>query len=90
MDRGIRQATVQRVTKSQTPMKQLSTQSGANGKETACQCRKVRNVSSIPGSGSPGGGHSNILQYSCSDNPLDRGTSWATVHRFAKSWTQLK
>ena len=75
MDRGIWQTTVQRVTKSRTPQKQLSTYSGANGKETACQCRKVRNMSSIPGSGSPGGEHSNTLQYSCSENPLDRGAS---------------
>ena len=45
---------------------------------------------SIPGSGrSPGGGHSNPLQYSCLENPMDRGVWWATVHRVAKSWTQL-
>ena len=35
---------------------------------------------SIPGSGrSPGGGHSNPLQYSCLENPMDRGAWWATV-----------
>ena len=29
------------------------------------------------------------LQYSCLGNPMDRGAWWATVHRVAKSWTQL-
>ena len=43
-------------------------------------------ASSIPGSGrSPGGGHGNSLQYSCLENPMDRGTWWATVHGVAKS-----
>ena len=36
------------------------------------------------------GGHGNLLQYSCLENPMDRGTWWATVHRVAKSRTQLK
>ena len=44
----------------------------------------------IPGSGkSPGGGHGNPLQYSCLENPMDRGAWQATVHGVAKSWTQL-
>ena len=38
---------------------------------------------------SPGGGHGNSLQYSCPENPIDRGAWWATVRRFTKSWTQL-
>ena len=47
-------------------------------------------VSLIPGSGrSPGKGNSNPLQYFCLGNPVDRGAWWATVHEFAKSWTQL-
>ena len=47
--------------------------------------------SSIPGSGSSsGGGNGNPLQYSCLENPMDRGTWWATVHRVTKSQTQLK
>ena len=37
----------------------------------------------------PGGGHGNALQYSCLDNPMDRGAWWATVHRVSKSPTQL-
>ena len=45
---------------------------------------------SIPGLGrSPGGGHSNPLQYSCLENPMDRGAWQATVHEVTKSWTQL-
>ena len=42
----------------------------------------------IPGSRRPpGGGHSNPLQYSCLENPMERGARWATVHRVAKSQT---
>ena len=38
-------------------------------------------VGSIPGSGrSPGVGNDNPLQYSCLENPMDRGAWWATVH----------
>ena len=41
----------------------------------------VREAGSIPGSGrSPGGGNSNPFQYSCLENPMDRGAWWATVH----------
>ena len=48
-------------------------------------------MGSIPGSGrSTGGGHSNPLQHSCLENPMDRGAWRATVHRVAKSWTRLK
>ena len=50
-----------------------------------------RDAGSIPGSGrSPGGGNGNPLQYSCLENPIDGGAWWATVHRVAKTWTQLK
>ena len=42
----------------------------------------------IPVSGRlPGGGHGNQLQYSCMENPMDRGAWQATVHRVAKSQT---
>ena len=37
---------------------------------------------------SSGGGNGNPLHYSCSENPMDRGAWWATVHRVTKSWTQ--
>ena len=44
----------------------------------------------IPGSGrSPGEGNGNPLQYSCLENPLDRGAWQATVHGVAKNRTQL-
>ena len=44
----------------------------------------------IPGSGrSPGEGNGNPLQYSCLENPMDKGAWWATVHGVAKSWTRL-
>ena len=44
----------------------------------------------IPDSGRPPGeGNGNPLQYSCSENPMDRGACRATVHGVAKSWTRL-
>jgi len=46
----------------------------------------ARDVGSIPGSGrSPGGGHDNPLQYSCLENPMDRGAWRATLHRIMES-----
>ena len=51
----------------------------------------IRDVGSIPKSGrSPGGGNDNPLQYSCLENPMDRGPWWAIVYGVAKSWTHLK
>ena len=42
----------------------------------------------IPGSGrSPGEGNGNPLQYSCLENPMDRGAWWSTVHGVGKSQT---
>jgi len=38
----------------------------------------------------PGEVHDNPLQYSCLENPMDRGAWWATVHGVTKSWTQVK
>ena len=50
-----------------------------------------RDKGSIPGlERSPGGGHMNPLQYSCQENPTERGAWWATVHRVAKGQTQIK
>ena len=47
-------------------------------------------LGSVPGLGrSPGRGHGNPLQYSCLENPMDRGAWWATVHGVTKSQTQL-
>ena len=46
----------------------------------------VRDTDSIPRLGrSPGGEHGNLLQYSCLDNPMDRGTLMTTIHGVAKS-----
>ena len=51
----------------------------------------ISNAGSITGSGrSPGGGHNNPLQYSCLENPMDRGAWQATVRGVAKSRTRLK
>ena len=45
-------------------------------------------VGSFPELGkSPGEGNGNQLQYSCLENPMDRGAWWARVHWVAKSWT---
>ena len=45
--------------------------------------------SSLGWGDSPGERNGNPLQYSCLENPMDRGAWWATVHGVAKSWTQL-
>ena len=51
---------------------------GASGGEPACS---ARDLGSVPGLGSsPGGGRGNPLQYSCLENPMNRGASWAAVH----------
>ena len=48
----------------------------------------IRDVGLILGLGRfHGEGSGNLLQYSCLENPMDRGAEWATVHRVAKSWT---
>ena len=52
--------------------------------------QETKHVDLIPGSGrSSGGGNGNPLQYSCLENPLDRGDWQATVHGVSKSWAQL-
>ena len=60
-------------------------------KNPLANAREVRDEGSVPGSGrSPGGGHGNPLQYSCLENPRDRGAWRATVHGVTKSQTWLK
>ena len=60
---------------------------GSDGKESACN---AGNPGFIPGwGGAPGGGHDNPLQYSCLENPMDKGAWRAAVHRVAMSWTRL-
>ena len=64
---------------------------GASGKEPACQCRRHKRCRFSPcvrmilwrRNG-------NALKYSCLENPVDRGTWQATVHRMAKNQTWLK
>ena len=56
---------------------------GSDHKESACN---VGDPGSILGSGrSAGEGNGNPLQYSCLENPMDRGAWWATVHGAPKS-----
>ena len=51
----------------------------------------IRDTTSIAGSGRfPGGGDGNPLQYSCLENPVDRGAWWATFHGVTKNRTQPK
>ena len=51
----------------------------------------LRDVGSTPGLGrSPGGGSGNPFQYSCLENPMNRGAWQAIVHRVAQSQTLLK
>ena len=59
-----------------------------SGKESACDAEDARDLGLIPGSGrSPGGWHSNPLQCSRLENPVDRGVWRGMVHRVAKSQT---
>ena len=60
---------------------------GSDGKESTYN---VGDLGLIPGSGrSPREGNGNPLQYSCLENPTDRGAWQGTVHGVAKSQTQL-
>ena len=59
----------------------------AHGKESTCN---AGDVGLIPGSWRfPGEGNRYPFQYSCLENPMDRGAWWAIVHGAAKSWTWL-
>ena len=50
-----------------------------SGKESACNAETTGDMGSVPGWGlSPGGGHGHLLQYSCLQNPMDRGAWQAT------------
>ena len=61
-----------------------------SGIESAFSAGAAGDAGSIPGSGrSPGGWHSNPLQYLYLRNPVDRGAWWARVHEATKSWTHL-
>ena len=59
---------------------------GTSGKDLPANAGDLRDVGSVPGLGrSPGGGHGNPLQYSCPENPMDRGAWRTTVHGVAES-----
>ena len=63
---------------------------GTVGKEAASS-GDIREMGLISGLGrSPRGGHGNPLQYSCLENPVDRGAWSAAVHRVTQSQTRLK
>ena len=50
-------------------------------KESKCNAGNTGDVSSVPGSGrSPGRENDGLLQYSCLENPTDRGAWWPTAH----------
>ena len=54
-------------------------------KNLAANAGDIRDSGSIPESKRyPGGGHGNVLQYSCLENPMDRGAWQAKVHRVAQ------
>ena len=63
-------------------------------KEAICSAGNtgdLRDMCSIPASGrTPGGGHGDALQYSCLENPTDRGAWQVIVYRVTKSQTRLK
>ena len=60
------------------------------GKEPACQCRRQDMRAQSLGWEDPLEEGINPFQYSCLENPMDRGAWQATVHEGAKRWTQLK
>ena len=70
---------------------QLSHKGSPAVKHPPANAGDIGDVHSSPGSGrSPGGANGNPLQYSCLENPMDRGASWGTVYGVAKSQKQPK
>ena len=65
---------------------------GGSEEETTCNAGNAGDMGLIPGLGrSSGREHGDPLQYSCLENPIDRGAwDYSTVHRGEKSWTGLK
>ena len=59
---------------------------GSDGKESA---GNAGDLGVIPGSGWSGQGNGYLLQYSCLENPMDRGAWQTTIHGVTKSWTWL-
>ena len=81
------------VAESRTQLKQLSSSSSLTmgfpgGSVVKNLPANAGDTGSIPGLGrSPGEENCNPLQYSCRENPMDRGAWWAIVHGVTKSWT---
>ena len=64
---------------------------GASGKEPVCQCRRHKRHGFDPWVREiPGGGNGNPLQYSCLENPMDRGVWWAIVHGVSKNHAHMR
>ena len=62
-----------------------------SGKESACNAGDSGDMGLIPESGrSPGGRNGDSLQYSCRENPMDRGAWRTTVHEVTKNQTRLR
>ena len=57
---------------------------GSDSQQSACN---TGDLGFIPRSGRSSGEGNGPLQYSCLENSVDRGESWAIVHGVAKSWT---
>ena len=63
----------------------MESQVAAVVKNAPAEAEDITDVGSTPRLGrSPGGGHGNPPQYSCLENPMDRGAWWATVHGVAE------
>ena len=65
----------------------LGSPGGSDGKESACNAEDPGLSSRLVRS--PGEGNGYPLQYSCLENPMDRGTWWATVHGVTKGQALL-
>ena len=89
-DRGSWWAAVYGVAQSQTRLKQQQhsvLQASLIAQLVKNPLANAEDPGLIPGSGrAPGEGNSNLLQYSCLGNPMDRGAWWAIVHGVAKEW----
>ena len=60
---------------------------GLDGKESACNTGDLGSISALERC--PGGGNAKPVQYSCLENPMDRGAWWATIHGVVNSQTRL-
>ena len=73
------------------PKSEILTSGGAGGKEPTCQCRGCKRNGFSPWVGMISWRRAwQPLQYSCLENPMDRGAWWITGHGVAQSHTWLK